>query len=152
MNDLVIIKPYLVSDKPILLELLQLNTPKYFVSEEEADFSNYLENELELYYVIEYERKVVGCGGINFADNSTTAIISWDILHPDYQGKSLGSKLLQFRLEKIKTISSITKIIVRTSQLAYKFYEKQGFKLLEITKDYWAEGLDMYFMEFTKIK
>ncbi|NAA11186.1 GNAT family N-acetyltransferase, partial [Escherichia coli] len=45
-------------------------------------------------------------------------------------------------------IDSIQKITVRTSQLAYKFYEKQGFTLKEIQRDYWAKDFDMYSMEY----
>jgi len=59
--------------------------------------------------------------------------------------------LLNHRIEKLRNISSIKKIIVRTSQLVYKFYEKQGFVLLEVKKDYWADGLDMYKMEYKGI-
>ena len=81
----------------------------------------------------------------------TTGRISWDIIHPAYQGKSLGAKLLKYRLEKLRSISSIEKITVRTSQLVYKFYEKQGFVLLEVRKDYWADGFDMYKMEYRGI-
>ena len=83
-------------------------------------------------------------------DSKTTGKISWDILHPEYQGKSLGSQLLKHRIGKLKSIDSIQKIIVRTSQLAYKFYEKQGFVLNEIKKDYWAKGFDMYSMEYER--
>ena len=67
---------------------------------------------------------VVVCGGINFAENKTIGKISWDIIHPDFQGKSLGTKLLKYRIEVLKTIPGIQKITVRTLQVAYKFYEK----------------------------
>ena len=67
---------------------------------------------------------VVGRGGINFAENKTIGKISWDIIHPDFQGKSLGTKLLKYRIEVLKTIPGIQKITVRTLQVAYKFYEK----------------------------
>lgn len=67
---------------------------------------------------------VFGCGGINFAENKTIGKISWDIIHPDFQGKSLGTKLLKYRIEVLKTIPGIQKITVRTLQVAYKFYEK----------------------------
>ena len=72
--------------------------------------------------------------------------ICCDIFHPDYQGKSLGTKLLKHRIDKLKSIKTIQIITVRTSQVAYKFYEKQGFELFEIKKDFWADGFDMYNM------
>ena len=131
------------------MNLIRLNTPEYFAPEEEDDFSNYLDNERELYYVLLFNEKIVGCGGINFAKNKTIGKISWDILHPEYQGKSLGTRLLEYRIEKLESIKSVQKITVRTSQVAYQFYEKQGFELKEIKKDYWAKGFDMYKMEYS---
>mgnify|MGYP000594568710 FL=1 len=71
--------------------------------------SNYLDKEIELYYVLLVDGKVVGCGGINFAEKRTIGKISWDIMHPDYQGKSLGKKLLRYRIEVLKAIPSIEK-------------------------------------------
>lgn len=148
MTNLVSIREYDTPDKNEVIDLIKLNTPKYFACNEEEDLNKYLETERELYYVLLYDEKIVGCGGINFADNYTTGKISWDILHPDYQGKSLGTKLLKHRIDKLRSIENIQKITVRTSQVAYKFYEKQGFELLEIIKDYWADGYDMYKMEY----
>lgn len=148
MNNSITIREYKSIDKSTVINLIKLNTPKYFAPEEENDFSNYLDNERELYYVLLFNEKIVGCGGINFAENKTIGKISWDILHPEYQGKSLGSQLLKYRIEKIKAIDSIQKITVRTSQLAYKFYEKQGFELNEVKEDYWAKGFDLYRMEY----
>lgn len=148
MNNSITIREYKSIDKSSVMNLIRLNTPEYFAPEEENDFSNYLDNERELYYVLLFNEKIVGCGGINFAKNKTIGKISWDILHPQYQGKSLGSQLLKYRIEKIKVIDSIQKITVRTSQLAYKFYEKQGFELNEVKEDYWAKGFDLYRMEY----
>ena len=113
--------------------------------------SNYLDKEIELYYVLLVDGKVVGCGGINVAEKRTIGKISWDIMHPDYQGKSLGKKLLRYRIKVLKAIPSIKKITVRTSQLAYKFYEKQGFTLNEIKRNYWADGFDMYSMQYNEL-
>jgi len=96
----------------------------------------------------EEDGKIVGCGGINLADERTTGKISWDILHPEYQGRSLGTRLLRFRIEKLGSLGGIRRITVRTSQLAFGFYRKQGFVLKEVKKDYWAEGFDLYAMEY----
>ncbi len=150
MTNLISIREYEPKDRDEIIDLLRLNTPEYFAVEEEADLCNYLEKERELYYVLIYDNKIVGCGGINFTNNKTIGKISWDIFHPEYQGKSLGTKLLKYRIEKLCLLDSIKKITVRTSQVAYKFYEKKGFELLEIKKDYWAEGFDLYAMEYKK--
>ena len=148
MTKSISIRDYELPDKQEVINLIRLNTPEFFAPDEEADLINYLEKERELYYVLLFEEKIVGCGGINFSDNHTTGKISWDLFHPEFQGKSLGSKLLKFRIDKLNSMESIQNIIVRTSQVAYQFYEKQGFELLEIKEDYWAEGFDMYFMKY----
>ena len=143
-----IIRPYKSSDKTDLLTLIDLNTPLYFASTEKSDFDRYLDSEIELYYVITFEGKIMGCGGINFQDDKSVGVISWDMVHPNCQGKSFGKQLLHHRIETLKKIASIQKIIVRTSQLTYKFYQKQGFQATEIVSDYWAPGFDLYFMEY----
>ena len=148
MLGVITIRAYETKDKNEVINLIRLNTPKYFAVNEEEDLNRYLESERELYYVLLYDQIIVGCGGINFTDNHTTGKISWDIFHPDYQGKSLGSKLVKYRIDKLTSMEGIQKISVRTSQVAYKFYEKQGFELMEIKKDYWADGFDLYEMVY----
>lgn len=137
---------YSVFHKVPILELFHLNSPKYFAPYEEKDLLHYLEQEREDYFVIEVDSEIVGCGGINYSEDKKIAKISWDIMHPDFHGKGLGSELLRFRLEKIKGNKTVEQIIVRTSQLAFRFYEKNGFKLVEIQENYWAEGFDLYLM------
>ena len=147
-NESYLIREYLPADKVAVLNLIKLNTPAFFAEEEMEDLSTYLDKEVELYYVLLVDGKIVGCGGINFAENKTIGRISWDMIHPAFQGKSLGKKLLKHRLEVLRSIPTVQKITVRTSQVAYKFYEKQGFVLNEIKKNYWAEGFDMYKMAY----
>lgn len=148
MKEDFIIREYAKEDKEPVLGLLRLNTPAYFATEEEKDLIYYLEKEIEYYFVMEIDAKIVGCGGFNFSGNPALGKISWDILHPEFQGRSLGSSLLKYRIERLKKFKDLQKIKVRTTQLVYKFYEKQGFILLEIVKDYWAKGFDLYDMEY----
>lgn len=140
------IRPFQKSDINQLLHLLRLNTPEYFSPNEQEDFIHYLNFESENYFVLSDGQEIVGCGGYNFWDEGKIARISWDILHPNHQGKGHGSHLLEFRLNKIKQIKSVENIVVRTSQLVYRFYEKFGFQTVEIVKDYWDEGFDLYYM------
>ncbi|MFT5915729.1 MAG: ribosomal-protein-alanine N-acetyltransferase [Bacteroidia bacterium] len=142
------IRPYSQSDQPTLVDLLRLNTPKYFALEEEAEFISYLAHEIEQYFVVELNDEIVGCGGINLVENGAVGRISWDMLYPNSQGKGIGSKLLQHRIGVLKSNHTVKQIVVRTSQHVYPFYEKNGFELKEIKKDYWADGFDLYLMEY----
>ncbi len=151
MNPLATIREYRKNDKLAVLNLLALNTPTYFAPEERADFEHYLDHEREHYLVLEMDGKIVGCGGINFTADGATGKISWDILHPAYQGKSLGTQLLQHRIDQLKATETIKKITVRTSQVAYQFYEKGGFELVEVVPGYWAKGFDLYRMEYRRL-
>lgn len=136
------------SDRPYLLALLQLNTPRYFAPEEEKDFIEYLEHHSQNYLVVEHSGRIIGAGGFNTGfDNGRTVRISWDIIHPDFQGKGIGTGLTLYRIEQIKKITGVTKIVVRTSQLACDFYQKMGFELESIEKDFWAKGFDLYQMK-----
>jgi len=141
------IRPYIASDKAAVLQLFDLNTPQYFDKTERAGLVHYLENETEDYFVVEELGEIVGAGGINYEPQTKTAVISWDIIKPNQHGKGIGRKLTQHRIQHIHTKPDIEKIVVRTSQHTYKFYEKMGFKLLKVEKDYWAEGFDLYEME-----
>lgn len=146
-TERVLIREYEEKDRDRILDLFRLNSPRYFSPGEEPDLISYLDNEIEYYYVLELDDHVVGCGGFNFPGDPARPRISWDILHPDFQGKSLGSMLLRYRIEKLKAFRDVRVITVRTSQLVYPFYEKSGFTLVEHVKDYWAKGFDLCRME-----
>jgi [ribosomal protein S18]-alanine N-acetyltransferase len=146
------IREFEVNDTKEIIDLFRLNVPKFFAKEEEKDLIQYLENDTELYYILLFDGKIVGSGGIYFENELKIRIISWDIIHPDFQGKKLNSQLLKHRIEKMKTIENIQEIVVRTSQFTYQFYNKQGFETSEIIKYYWAKGFDLYRMKLSYLK
>jgi [ribosomal protein S18]-alanine N-acetyltransferase len=141
------IRPYNESDKPAILELLRLNTPTYFAEEEESDLRNYLDHEIDLYFVVVIGDRVIGSGGINYLIDKPVARISWDLLHPELHRMGIGKSLLDHRLNVLKGQKNLERVEVRTSQLVYRFYQKNGFILTKIIKNYWAVGFDLYAME-----
>jgi len=141
-----VIRNFQSTDALQLLDLLARNTPEFFSPEEADDFKKYLTKEVEQYFVVERNGVVVGSGGINYFLKEGEARISWDVIHPDFQGQGIGRQLTTFRINRIKAHPEIKKIIVRTSQKVYPFYEKMGFTLIKIEKDFWAKGLDLYEM------
>src|SRR5688572_8267527 len=116
------IRLYNDRDKNALVELIRLNTPKYFALSEEQDFIDYLEQNIETYFVAVEEDRIVGCAGINYFTSEGIVRLSWDIVHPDFHGKGIGTVLVRTRIEEIKKHPQIHTIVVRTSQKTYRFY------------------------------
>lgn len=142
-----IISNYSPADKAEVLNLISLNTPTYFAPHEWHELDEYLAKFVELYYVIYVEGIMVAAAGINFENQGQHATMSWDIIHPDFQGQGIGSLLVKHRLAVLANYPKVVKVISRTSQLTYPFYEKHGFKTVDTQKDYWAAGIDLYAME-----
>lgn len=141
------IRSYQDQDKAALLKIMQLHTPAFFAPSELKEFEKYLNTELEDYFVIVEDGVVVGSGGINYFHEEQKARIAWDMIHPDYQGKGYGAKLIKHRIKVIQEKEKYNTIIVRTSQLVYAFYEKNGFTLDTVKKDFWEVGYDLYLMK-----
>lgn len=141
------IRSFQPEDKKILFEIFRLNTPEYFDISEFIDFRKYIETNPNTYYVIEHNGEVVGAGGYHLKNEGKVARLSWDLVHPDHTGNRLGTQLVKHSLEHINAVPEIRVIEVWTSNKAYKFYEKMGFKIVNYQSDYWAKGLDLYQMD-----
>lgn len=139
------LRRYHNADLDSLIRLFLLNTPAYFCPEEQQDLEQYLQTEIEDYFVIVAEGAVVASGGCNIKGG--IGYLSWYIIHPDFQGKGLGRQLAKHSLQILKDNPGVTDIEVRTSQLVYPFYEKLGFKLLFTKDDHWGEGMHLYHMK-----
>lgn len=139
---------YTSRDREKLIELLRLNTPEFFAASEEKGFVEYLDHHSQNYFVIEDSETIIGAGGFNGGfDDGKTVRISWDIMHPGFQGKGIGTKLTLYRIDQIKKSPIVSKVVVRTTQLVYAFYQKLGFELEKTEKDFWAKGFDLYQMK-----
>lgn len=139
-------RPYKPEDAAQVLHLLQQNTPTFFAPEEAADLERYLAQEIEDYFVFEDNGTLLAAGGTNYFPQDKLALLSWDIVAPHAQGQGLGRQLVQHRIAHLQYPAGIEQLLVRTSQLAYRFYEKMGFSLELVKRDYWAQGFDLYQM------
>lgn len=142
--------PYTPKDKLTLIELFNLNVPVYFAPHELGEFLTYLEIKNETYLCIYHENKIVGGVGYDYKEEDKSGRINWIFLHPNCKAKGLGRQAVKFCITKLTKDKRVEKLVVRTSQLAYKFFEHFNYKLIKIEKDYWATGLDLYLMEREK--
>jgi len=138
-------------DFKFLSKIFSLNVPKYFDKKELNDFKKYFNSKnLESYFIIESQGKVVGGGGYAY-ENMKTARICWLFIDPNYHGFGFGKKLVNYCIKILKNNRRLNVIEVETSNLTYKFYEKLNFKIEYIKKDYWPNNDDLYFMKIDLI-
>jgi len=153
------IRFYNESDKADCLAAFKSNIPFYFAAHEIADFESFLDtfktrrfyadtNRRTSYFVVVVNDKVVGCGGFGDKDNTNTLTLAWGLIHKDFHMLGLGVSLLQFRLQEIKKHFPNEPVLIDTTQHAYQFFEKYGFKVSKITNDFYAEGMHRYDMVF----
>ncbi len=142
------IRAYQDQDRIELTKIMQQLIPQYFHYNEMADFVHYLNSEIDQYFVVEDHNHIIGSGGINLFPNERLAKISWDMIHPIAQGKGVGSSLMKHRLDLLLSNPQIDTIQVRTSQLAFEFYQKHGFKTKQVIPNYWSKGYDLYDMHY----
>lgn len=141
------IKPYSSAHKKELIEIFKKNIPSYFALKELAYFEDYLERFSETYCTIFDGNNIAGGIGFQISTAKNEGSITWVFLNPVAMNKGLGRTASEYCIERIKENKSITKIMVRTSQFAYLFFEKLGFKLIHKIDDYWAEGFDLFEMQ-----
>lgn len=142
------IRKYKAEDLEEVLQLIRLNTPDNFHPSEEKDLKEYLDTEAQHYFVAEGPGRLLAAGGFNVGfDAGKTARISWDMVHPQFQGLGIGKELTLFRITEIKKDPLVEKIVVRTTPQAEKFYRKLGFRKVHFEKNFWAPGFDLCEME-----
>jgi ribosomal protein S18 acetylase RimI-like enzyme len=141
------IRPFKKEDAATLIEVFKLNTPQYFDSNEVNDFTDYLASHSDTYLTIEYEGKIAGGTGYYVKESDRSGRITWIFFHPNYSGIGLGRQAVEHCLAILKQNPQVEKLVVTTSQLAYRFFEKFGYGLVKTEKDFWGPGLDLYEME-----
>ena len=139
------------TDLNFLIKIFTLNIPKYFDKTELDDFKKYFNsNNIETYFIIESEGKILGAAGYAY-ENKQTAKICWVFIDPDYHSNGLGTKLVNHCVDILKRDDQLNVIQLETSNLTYKFYEKLNFKIQYIKKEYWPNNDDLYFMNMDLI-
>ncbi|MBL3545968.1 GNAT family N-acetyltransferase [Chryseobacterium sp. KMC2] len=142
------ITKYTASFRENCIEIFKSNLPKFFAAEELQLFEHFLDHETEEnYYIIKTKGLVVGCGGIFLDEKKNEAGLSWGMIHAGYHGQGMGKLLTQFRLDLLKKKYPDKNLKIETSQHTAEFYKKNGFTIVDIVPDGFAEGIDKYTMK-----
>lgn len=152
------IRLYKPEDKNACIELFKGNMPKYFATSELPEFELWLDaletkggqhkaSADEQYFVAEIKDELVGCGG--FAKIGEEISLTWGMVSHSMHGKGIGKTFLQYRLDVIKSFFPSASVILDTTQFSYVFFERLGFKVTGIIKNFYGQGLDRYDMKCT---
>ncbi|BDS10617.1 GNAT family N-acetyltransferase [Aureispira anguillae] len=144
------IQPYSSEYKEQCLVVFKSNIPQYFLLEELKEFSDWLDQKASdgRYYIALQQDVVVACGGYFCDKNRNKLGLSWGMVHVNLQGTGIGTRLTQYRIQKMMAEFPNETYMIDTSQHTFGFYQKLGFVTKEITPNGFGEGMDKYYMEF----
>lgn len=128
------------------IKIFKSNLPKFFAHEELQQFEAFLDQSVDQYYVVQIDDRLIGCGGIFFDEKNDEVGLCWGMVDASYHGQRIGKVLTQFRLDLLKKLYTGKILKIDTSQHTAGFYEKNGFKIVDILLNGFGEGLDKYVM------
>lgn len=142
----------IIKYKPIFrdrcIEIFNSNLPKFFAPEELQLFETFLDRDIkDNYYVVKHDDQVVACGGIFLEQETDEAGLSWGMVHSQYHQKGIGKWFTQYRIDLLMKLYPAKTYKVETSQHTAAFYEKNGFKTIEMIPDGFGKGIDKYTMK-----
>lgn len=152
------IRLYTAADHNACMEAMRSNTPAYFAEDELAMFDRWLEaqevgrlehpvSEKEVYFVLEEDGRVWGCGGYLLVKDTDEIFLAWGMVHSSKHKLGWGKALLDFRIQHISENHPDRKIALSTTQDIVPFFEKYGFVITQVKPRYYSSTLDRVEME-----
>lgn len=137
------LRAYTPADRDACLAIFDSNAARFFQPGDRREYEEFL-HQVDAYFVMEHDSAILGCGGYRISDG--IARLTWGMVHGDWHRRGLGRLLLLYRLREISKIGAAPLVELTTSQFTAPFFERQGFKRMQIIKDGYAAGVDRLHM------
>jgi N-acetylglutamate synthase-like GNAT family acetyltransferase len=126
------IRPYTSADRDACLDLFD----SHFPAPSCPDFAAFLASPAGLFFVLDHESCIVGCGGYTLDGSPGAATLVWVMVRPDLQRQGLGRYLLMYCLRQIGNLGGIDRVVVDAPPTAVRFFERQGFRPFSVQPDH----------------
>lgn len=137
------VRAYRHADLVACLAVFETNVPGFFREHEREEYMRFLEALPGPYLVLENDQgEIVAAGGYAVVEEEERADLCWGMVRADLQGRGLGRVLTERRISEAVADPMVKSLAINTSQHTRGFYERFGFRLLEVVPDGYAPGLD----------
>ncbi|WNC15695.1 GNAT family N-acetyltransferase [Brevibacillus brevis] len=107
------------------------------------ELKKYIELFPELIFKATHEGRLIGFGCAGIDMYQTTGWLLFSNVHQDYQGKGIGKRLVEARLQALRQFSTLQQVLVTVSETNIKSIralEAFGFVLAQKEEDYYGTG------------
>ena len=132
-------RPYSASDRHACLAIFEANCPEFFAPNERADYLSFLDGVPEHYEVCEERDFISGAFGLP-GDAGGPLTLTWILLHPQSQGRGMGSAIMQRALDIARERQS-TLIHIAASHRSAAFFSRFGAVEKGRRKNGWGPGM-----------
>ncbi|MED4583287.1 GNAT family N-acetyltransferase [Brevibacillus choshinensis] len=114
------------------------------------ELKKYIELFPDLIFKATHDGQLIGFGCAGIDMYQTTGWLLFSNVHQEYQGKGIGKKLIEARLQALRQISTLRQVLVTVSESNIKSIralEAFGFTLAQKEEDYYGTGKQRNIME-----
>jgi len=115
-------------DLPSCVELYALNERGRFPDGIMEQYRNSLAAQKSYYLVCEKDGRIVASGGVSYWIREDMAVLCFGLVHPDFQGRGIGTALLLARLALLNPSRATYRVLIFGVERAIKFYRRCGFQ------------------------
>jgi ribosomal-protein-alanine N-acetyltransferase len=145
------IRTYTMTDKENIIGIFNSNCPKYFDKNDLQDLIDFLDNYADDYFkVLLINKEVIGCGGHYVKHTDKVFGIAWVMFRRFSIGHinflKIATQFFNHILTNIENEKLNFDIVINTTQLLEKTFNKFDFRTETIIEKGFGENLDHYIM------
>jgi len=122
-------------DLPQCLEIYRLNEPGRFPEGVLEQYERVLSRQISYFLVAEKDGQILATGGMAYFLRRHTATLCFGLVHPEHQGRGIGTALLLARLALLNPKRRAYRVLIFAVDKSFGFYLRCGFATHGLWRD-----------------